>query len=140
MITFLRNLIVRDFWLKLLSFVLAVLIWITVTYAANGGKTLLFNRNVDELSYYNVPVQILVSAAEVRSFKVNPSEVEVRVRGEPGKLRELHAEEIHAILDLTDIQSARGLQKRIKVNITSPDITVVRVEPAEVEVIVPPLK
>jgi hypothetical protein len=30
MIEFFRNLIVRDFWLKLLSFVFAVLIWLTV--------------------------------------------------------------------------------------------------------------
>src|SRR5262245_31717361 len=121
MIAFVRNLILHDFWLKLLSLVLSILIWLTVTYAQLGpGKSFLSHTKTDEHSYYNIPVQILVSAAEVRSFKVSPSEVEVRVRGEPVKLRELRAEDIHAVLDLTDIQAARGLQKRLKVTISQP--------------------
>ncbi len=34
MIEFLRNLILEDFWLKLFSLALAVLIWLTVTFAS----------------------------------------------------------------------------------------------------------
>ena len=138
MIAFLRTLILHDFWLKLLSFVLAVLIWITVTFAqTGGGRSFLLNRNAEEQTYYHIPVQILVSAAEIRSFKVNPSDVEVKVSGDPGKLRTLRYEDIQAVVDLTGIESARGLHKRIKVTTPSADLIVVQVVPDEVEVIVP---
>ena len=34
MIAFLRNLLLEDFWLKLFSLALAVLIWFTVTFVS----------------------------------------------------------------------------------------------------------
>lgn len=141
MIAFLRSLILHDFWLKLLSAVLAILIWVTITFAqTGGGRSLLFNRNADEHTYYNIPVQVRVSAAEIRSFRVDPTDVAVKLRGDPDKLRNLRYDEIEAVVDLTGIESARGLRKRIKVTTPSVDIVVVQVVPDEVEVIVPPLR
>ncbi len=138
MIAFLRDLIFRDFWLKLFSLALAVLIWVTVSFAQSGeGRNFFANRAVPEQTYYNIPVLVMSSAADVRSFRVNPSEVEVTVRGETKLLHGLQAKDIRALVDLTDIESARGLHKRIEVT-TPPGVTFVQAVPDEVEVIVPP--
>jgi hypothetical protein len=40
MISFLRDLVFQDFWLKLFSFVLAVLTWFTVNRMANQKESL----------------------------------------------------------------------------------------------------
>jgi len=138
MILFLRNLIVRDFWLKLFSLVLAVLIWLTVSFAIRkeGPVAALASANSERLSM-QIPVLVMSTAADVRSFKVEPSEVVVTVRGEPKLLDALQPKDIHAIVDLTDIASARDLHERIQVS-TPMGITVVSVEPIEVRVIVPP--
>jgi YbbR domain-containing protein len=137
MINFLRNLLLRDLWLKLFSLALAVLIWLTVTFAQSGGGQNFFaNHAVPEQTYYNIPVLVMSSAADVRSFKVNPSTVAVTVQGEEKLLQRLQSRDIRALVDLTGIESARGLRKRIEVT-TPPGITFVQVVPNEVEVIVP---
>jgi hypothetical protein len=140
MIAFLRNLVVCDFWLKLFSLALAVLIWLTVSFAIRQEvppATGLGSVNSEELAFPNIPVLVVSTAADVRSFKVNPSEVQIKVRGEPKKLRLLQASDIRALVDLTGIESARGLRKRIAVT-TPPDVTFVQAIPDEVEIVVPP--
>lgn len=142
MIRFLRNLVFRDFWLKLFSLGLAVLVWFLVSPAVyhqpNPMAAALSNPRTEEQTYFNIEVQVLATAADVRSFKVNPSEVEVTVRGETNLLGQLQAKDIRALVDLTGIESApRGMRKRIEVT-TPAGITLVRVIPAEVDVIVPP--
>jgi hypothetical protein len=141
MITFLRSLILRDFWLKLLSLVLASLIWLTVWFAIRNEKSPLsvFAGSEPEQDFYNIPVQVLLSAADVREVKVNPTAVQVRVRGDARKLKGLQPKEINARIDLTGIESARGLRNRIEI-ITPSGITFVQVFPDEVEVIVPPAR
>ena len=74
MITFLRNLVLEDFWLKLFSLMLAVLLWLTVSFASR--KDTGFDQRV--LSRM-LPVTILASAEDVRSFRVSPSDVAVTV-------------------------------------------------------------
>lgn len=139
MIAFLRNLILRDFWIKLFSLGLAILIWEIIAPAAYkpglaverpGGRTSEIQTN------YTIPVLVMSSAADVRSFKVDPSEVEVKVRGDVRKLRELQAKDIRALVDLTGIESARDFRKQIEVT-TPAGITFLNVVPDEVEVIVP---
>jgi hypothetical protein len=118
-----------------------VLIWVTVSFAIHrevSPLTALTNTNSEERSYYNIPVYLMSTAADVRDFKVSPSVVAVKVRAEPRRLKELQAREIRALIDLTGIEAApRGLTKRIEVT-TPAGITFVQVIPDEVEVIVPP--
>jgi YbbR domain-containing protein len=137
MILFLRNLFFRDFWLKLFSLVLAILIWLTVSFVqSGGGRNFFTNGAIPEQTYYNIPVLVMSSAADVRDFKVSPSVVEVIVRGEARSLKDLQTKDIRALIDLTGIESSRGLRKRIEVT-TPAGITLVQVIPDEVEVIVP---
>ena len=132
MITFLRNLVLEDFWLKLFSLMLAVLLWLTVSFASR--KDTVFDQRV--LSRM-LPVTILASAEDVRSFRVSPSEVAVTVQGNPKILQNLQTNDLRAVVDLTGIAAARDLRKRIEVSVPA-GVTPLRVIPDEVQVIFPP--
>jgi YbbR domain-containing protein len=139
---FLRNLVLRDFWLKLLSLIFAVLIWLTVAkvfLSKEVSPMTAFGSQTIEQSYYNVPVLVIFPAADVRTVIVEPGEVQVTVQGEAKALHNLKARDIHAQVDLTGIESAHGLRKRIEILLPT-GITYTRVIPDEVEVIIPPKK
>jgi hypothetical protein len=149
MIATLRNIFLRDFWLKLFSVVLAILIWMTVWLFAIrkdvSPAAALSNTSLEERIFYSIPVLVMSAAADVRDFKVSPGEVAIKVRGDAKKLLELEkklrddpqAKDIRALVDLTGIESARGLRKKIVVT-TPADITFEQADPDEVEIIVPP--
>jgi YbbR domain-containing protein len=131
MIAFLRNLLFEDFWLKLFSLVLAVLIWLTVTFASKKEV------GTESRVYSNLPVTILASAEDVHNFKVSPREVEIMVRGDPKTLQSLQSKDIRAAVDLTGVAAARDLRRRIEVSVPA-GVTYLRVAPEEVQVIFPP--
>jgi YbbR domain-containing protein len=140
MIHLVRNLLLRDFWLKLFSLALAVLIWLTVSFAIRkevSPATALASARTEERTYYNIPVKVMSTASDSRGFKVSPTEVQVSVRGESRLLEKLQGDDIRAIVDLTGIEAARALSKRVEVT-TPAGISFLRVVPNEVDVIVPP--
>jgi YbbR domain-containing protein len=140
MIAFLRHLIFNDFWLKLFSLALAVLIWITVSLAIQkevSPVAALTLTNSERRTFANLPVVVLSSASDVRTFKVNPNEVEVTVEGDAKRLQNLQPKDIRVIVDLTGIESTRGLTKRIEVS-TPAGVTHILVAPQEVQIIIPP--
>jgi hypothetical protein len=133
----LRDLIFRDFWLKVFSLTLAVLIWVVVSFAirkegAPAGDLFLNS----EPRVLRVEVHKVSSAADVRAFQVDPSEVMVTVRGEKRALERLRDTDIHAIVNLSDIESTPGPRKRIEIT-TPPGIVHVRVDPESVRVQLP---
>jgi YbbR domain-containing protein len=132
MITFLRNLVVEDFWLKLFSLVLAVLLWLTVTFASRK------DAGADQhVLPKMLPVTILASTEDAHNFRVSPSEVAVTVQGNPKTLQNLQTNDIRAIVDLTGVGAARDLRKRVEVSVPA-GVTLMRVMPEEVHVIFPP--
>jgi YbbR domain-containing protein len=139
MIRFLRDLLFRDVWLKLFSLALAVLIWLTVSFAIKkeGSPVTALTLVPEERTFSNLPVLVMSSAQDVRDFKVRPSVVEVTVRGEARSVRELQNKDIRVIVDVTGIETAQDLKKRIEVT-TLAGISLVRVAPQQVEVIFPP--
>ena len=140
MISIIRNLFIRDFWLKLFSLVLAILIWKIVSLAIRHEVSpSVANLLGIESSFKDVPVTVMSTAGDVQSFKVNPTKVEVFVRMDPTRASEVQADDIRAIVDLTGIESAHDLHRQIRI-ITPPDVTFVRAVPDEVDVIVPPKK
>ncbi len=140
MIALLHELLLKDFWLKLFSFVLAVLMWFAVRAIAlkNEGSPLapISTAAPEKLALSNLPVLVMSSAEDVRSFRVNPKEVDVLVQGDPKVLKNLQKSEIRVLVDLTGIGAAHDLRKRIEVS-TPAGITHVRVDPEEVQVIFP---
>ncbi len=131
MIAFLRHLVFEDFWLKLFSLTLAVLIWLTVTFASQKEV------GAENRVFLNLPVTVLASAEDVHNFRVSPNEVEVTLRGDPRTLQNLQSKDIRAVVDLTGVAAARDLRKRIEVSVPA-GVTYMRLVPDEVQVIFPP--
>jgi len=136
MIRFLRNLFLKDFGLKLFSLVLAVLIWLTIYYARDLSPGASMPGVIERVTFTDLPVMVMSSAGDARGFKVNPKEVEVTVQGEPRVLRNLTSNDIRVLIDLTGIEAAHDLRKRIEVK-TPPGVNCVRIVPEEVQVIFP---
>jgi len=135
---FLRDLFFQDFWLKIFSLALAVLIWITVSFAIRNENIVTSGVTVNAPSrIFYVPVLMVSAAADVRQFHVQPNRVEVTVRGEAEVLGRLLDKDIRVLVDLTDIESARGVRKKVEVS-TPPGVTHVKVFPEDVEIVVPP--
>jgi YbbR domain-containing protein len=134
----LRDLVLKDFWLKLFSVSLAVLIWVTVSFAIH-------KENIQPASVVanlptrvlRLPVLVVSAAADVREFHVAPDHIEVTVWGEAANLARLQDKDVSVMVDLTDIESARGMSKRVEVS-TPPGITLKSVFPDSVQVVVPP--
>jgi hypothetical protein len=78
---FLRNLILADFWLKLFSLALAVLIWFTVSFAIQRKLTPISNLAMPtaERAFPAMPIAVLSSAQDVRGYTVEPKTVDVTV-------------------------------------------------------------
>jgi hypothetical protein len=133
MIVFVRNLVIKDFWLKLFSLTLAILIWLTVQFSINKDVSpwaALIGRTTDEL-VLTVPVAV---PADV---KANPSEVQVTLRGDPKTLKALTTDNVHAEVSLAGIEAADGLRRPVEV-ILPPGISYTHLSAEEVELHVSP--
>jgi len=142
MIALLRHLFLDDFWLKLFSFVLAVLTWLTVSFAIQKEVTPIPNLTLEKNGrrpFPRLPVAVLSSAADVRNFKVEPSEVQVTVEGDAKLLKSLQSRDIRVMVDLTGIESATELRARVQVS-TPANVSHIQVDPPEVKVVIPPPK
>src|SRR5260221_428356 len=139
MISFLRQLFLDDFWLKLFALILAILIWLTVSLAIRKEVSPLpaiLPQNNAERVFFNLPVVVYSLAEDVHNFKVNPQEVSVTIQGDRKALESLRSQDIGVTVNLTHLEGTR-VRKRIDV---SPQVGVmhVRVDPPEVEVLLPP--
>jgi hypothetical protein len=140
MIAFLRSLFFHDFWLKLFSLTLAVLIWLTVSFAIERGggapPRAALGLNFKQRPFVGLPVVLLSSAIDVHEFKVEPKTVDVVVQGDARAIDRLQPGDIRVLVDLTGIEAARDLRKRIDVS-TPPGVSHVSVTPPEVHVSIP---
>jgi hypothetical protein len=139
MMQLLRNFICNDFWLKLFSLALAVLIWLVAGSFVKNRENPLKLQVTSETrrTYLDLPVLVMSSAADARNFRVAPSKVDVTVEGELEIIKSLPEKEIQVLVDVTDIEAAHSLKERIKVT-TPPGVKLVSVNPREVQVIFPP--
>jgi YbbR domain-containing protein len=136
----LKDLILKDVWLKLFSLALATLIWFTVNIAIQNQVSpvsALPLVKTDRRTFSNLPVVIVSSAQDTRSTSVNPKEVEVTVEGDAKVLKSLYNRDIRVWVDLTGIEAAHDMRKRVEVS-TPAGVTHVTVEPPEIQVIFPP--
>jgi hypothetical protein len=127
----LRGLLLKNLGWKMLSLGLAVAIWLTVRTAINERGT----QSVR--TFDNIPAQIVSSTTDVRTFRVIPDTVSITVRGRPEVIGVLTDREIHAFVDTTPADITQNFSRRVQVA-TPIGITVVRVDPAEALVEVPP--
>jgi YbbR domain-containing protein len=126
-----RDILSRNFGWKLLSLALAIAIWVAVkTVSAERG-------NQSERTFLNVPAQIVSGTADVRTFRIEPNEVRVTVKGLPDSIRTLVAREIKVFVDVTGLETTQNLVKQVDVSLPN-GVAVVNVEPANVQITIPP--
>jgi len=139
MIPFLQDLVLKDFWLKLFSFALAVLAWFTVDVALRnnpGAPIGALSFGPTQTRTEHLTVTVMSSAEDVRSVRVNPKEVDVTIQGDGKILDHVQPKDIRVICDLTGIEATNALRRRIEIT-TPAGVTLLRVEPEEVQVIFP---
>lgn len=138
MILFVRNLVVKDLWLKLFSLVLAILIWFTVDFSLSKDVSPwseIIGPAADETV---ITVSVLVPAG-TRNVSVSPQQVEVTLRGDPKLLEELKQkpEDVRAQVNLTGVRSADGMKRPVDL-ILPQGVAYTHIKPDEVEVSIGP--
>ena len=134
-----RAWLVEDLGWKIFSMLLAIAIWLTVHRILLESALPSSTLGGSTLTYGNLPVLIVASAADVHLYRVAPETVKVTVSGSPDAIAVLQANQIRATVDLTGIDAAKELKRSVDVAVPS-GVSVVRIEPAKVGVIVPPAK
>lgn len=134
----LRDWFIRDLGWKLFSLVLAVAIWLTVNrILGETGGTAEPAIGDKQTTYDDLPILVVSSASDVRDFRVVPSTVTVSVSGTPNVMAVLQANQIRAVVDLTSIEAAKKLHRRVDISVPL-GVRLVNYTQSTVEVIVPP--
>jgi YbbR domain-containing protein len=129
-----RDWVIKDLGWKIFSLFLAVVVWLTVSQIREESGTPATSGI--ENTYGNLPVYLLSATADVRNYRIKPDTVVITVRGSPNVMAVLQADQIHAVVNLTGIESSHDLHRRVEVSVPT-SVTLVNVEPREVDVIVP---
>lgn len=120
------HVIAHNFSWKVISVVLAALVWVTLDSGlkdgAQAGKSRVFSRQ---------PITVMTIASDEHAFRVTPAQVEVVVRGAPGVVDNLRPTDIEAYVNLTTIADAADLRKLIQIY-APPGVTIVSITPREV--------
>lgn len=119
--SFVRQWLLKNGWLKLFSLIIAFLLWAVYTGepAAEVG--------------FLVPVQYLSLAPNLEISGDAPTQVYLRVRGRPALLRRLTAHDFAIPLDLSDNRSGEKLFRISASDVDAPFGTeVVRVSPSTI--------
>ncbi len=98
----LRKIIADNFWLKLLSFVLACLIWLSVRAnigTSSGDATRTFEAR---------PVLLLTDVTEHVAMIASPNHASVTVRGPADVVQKLADQDIHVYVRLHDSSQTHG--------------------------------
>ncbi|MGZ4831731.1 MAG: CdaR family protein [Terriglobales bacterium] len=120
---FLRKYVFHNFGLKLLSLVVAVLLWLAVTRDPVAEIAL----NVP-IEFHNAPEHLEISSETI-------PQVLVRVRGPVREVRDLSPSEVHAIIDLARVQPGERTYDLAPRHIRVPDgVEVVQAVPSQIRI------
>ena len=131
-----RDLFIKDWSWKLFSLLLALGIWLTVHRILQEAGTISEHGGSSTLTYENLPVSIVSSAADMRSYHITPTIVKVTVSGPIDVMDKLQASQVRALVDLTDVESTKDLQRPVNI-FAPPNVTLISVDPQRVSVIPP---
>lgn len=137
-----RDLFIKDWGWKLLSLGLAVAIWLTVHRILQESNSPVAHPGGSTLTFGNLPVLVEAGASDVHRCRVTPSAVSVTVGGSSDAIAALQPDEVRATVDLTDVNTPTNftptnLQRQVDVSVPI-GITLIKVDPQTVGVIVPP--
>jgi YbbR domain-containing protein len=130
----LRDSILHNFWLKLLSLVLAIMTWFTI-FAIQRNVRLNETGGTGTRTFNNHLITVMKSAADVHGFRVVPNAVNVTVTGANRILSTLSPKDVDVFINLTDAELTEGLTRKVQVflpdgvdlvNVTPPFVRIVR--------------
>ncbi len=135
----LRDVIFSNFWLKIFSLALAVLIWFTIrsnlpSEIKSPGEA----EGIGGTRHFIRPITVRTGLPGPVELRAKPDEVNITVSGDPTALNGLTEKDIQAFVEIEDIHDLRGLYP---IQVTTPKgITPVRVLPyaVRVEAVNPP--
>jgi YbbR domain-containing protein len=130
-----RAFLFKDFAWKLFSLLLAAFIWYTVNKII-GGSAAGAPANSIFVTYGEMPVHVVASAADIHLFHVNPDNVSVTVSGPAEIMSVLRANQIHATVELSGADPGKTSPQPVEVSVPA-GVTVVKVVPDQVDVIAP---
>jgi hypothetical protein len=123
--SFLRRWVLHNFWLKVLSLVLATGLWLAISPEQEPAEVTV-----------RVPIEFRHVPPQMEISSVNVPEAQVRVRGPERIIRELRSTDIHADLELKNAQPGEQTFYLTAQQIhLQRDLTVVQVAPSRVTVI-----
>jgi YbbR domain-containing protein len=125
MIRFVKDLLTRNWALKLLSFVLAIVLWLTVIPEEKiyGERTL------------SVPLETRSIPASMELVEKSVSTVDITVRATNRQLSQLTAADIEAVLDLKKASAAQeDYALDAAMIVVPPDVKAVRVFPGKIHI------
>ncbi|MDB6016152.1 MAG: YbbR family protein [Pedosphaera sp.] len=131
-----RDLILHNFWWKLLSLLLAALAWFTIETLLKKDQSQTAQSPVVTVStraFPAVPITLMMSPYNTNQFRLNPPTVSVTVSGGADELEKLQDQQITAFVDLTKIEDEKEVRKDVQVRVTN-DFKVVSFRPAVINV------
>ena len=132
-----RDILFKDFGWKLFSLLLAAFIWYTVHKIIEEPLPAGASTTISPVIYGELPVLIVATAADMHLYHVKPDKVSVTVSGPSDIMSVLQANQIRVTVDLSRFDPAKDTSQPVDVSVPG-GVTLVRVDPAKVEVIVPP--
>ena len=133
----LRNLLFKDFGWKLFSILLAGFIWVTVHKIIEEPETAGALTGTTRVTYTDLPVLVVASAADIHLYRVKPDKVTVIVSGPSDIMSVLRDNPVRVTVDLSKFDPAAAQSLPVDVSVPG-GVTLVRVIPDRVEAIVPP--
>jgi YbbR domain-containing protein len=132
-----RDLLFKDFGWKLFSLLLAAFIWYTVhKIIEEPGATGPANAT-SPVTYGELPVLVVAAAADMHLYHVKPDKVSVTVSGPEDVMSVLQENQIRVTVDLSKFDPAKDAIQPVDVSVPG-GVTLVKVTPTTVSVIVPP--
>jgi YbbR domain-containing protein len=119
----LRKYVIHNFGLKALSLGVAVLLWMAVTRDPVAEVAL----NVP-IEFHNAPEHLEISSETI-------PQVQVRVRGPVRAVRDISATDVHAVIDMANVQPGERTYDLSPARIHVPDgVQVVQAVPAQIRI------
>jgi len=119
-----RRWVLHNFWLKILSLLLATGLWLAISPDQEPAEVTV-----------RVPIEFRHVPSQLEISSVSLPEAQVRVRGPERLIRELRSSDLHADLELTDAQPGEQTFSITAQQIhLQRDLTVVQVAPSRVTI------
>ena len=127
-----RDLVLHNFGWKVLSLLLAALMWMAISTAVLKDEQRAWNLQespVESMRRFAVPITLLTRAVGGNQFAITPAAVEVAVSGKAVDLEKLQVRQIAAFVDVTSATEEKLFRRDIRAQ-APPEFRIQSVTPA----------